>query len=112
MRQKFDILKVVNEEQLIIDASDGSLINVGQPVNIVRLGEEVIHPETKHSLGRIENVIAFGYVAHSQDRFTIVTNTPPRTASSDIIGGPRIFITKRPSSFSDIEPMKDIAITY
>ena len=78
-RTTYSVVKKINGRRVAIDAGVGSTIEIGQRVHLVRLGDEVIHPDTREKLGRLEQLLATGFVAHIQDQMSIVTDQDPHS---------------------------------
>ena len=71
-KQPFRVIKVLSPRCILIDAGSDSGLSEDQVVKILRPGVEVIHPESNENLGRVESLLAMGYVHHVQEQFSMV----------------------------------------
>jgi hypothetical protein len=94
----------------LIDAGIDSGLCDDQIVKIVRIGAEVIHPESNENLGRVESLVAMGYIHHVQEQFSIVGGSRIRTLFGleiESIGGD----TRRDPPFIHVK-VGDLAVVY
>ena len=76
-RSMYTVVKVIDERQVCIDVGLDAPLNIGDRVNIVRLGDSVFHPVSGEDLGQIENVVGSGFVQHIQDNMTVLSKAKP-----------------------------------
>ena len=62
------IVKVVDKYTVVINAGTSKDVRVGKQFLVVGLGEAIIDPDTKESLGELEIVRGKGRVTHVQER--------------------------------------------
>lgn len=72
MDSKMKVCRVVNNKELIITLN-GNEFRKGDKVLIYSLGEEVLDPDTKESLGKLEKVKGVGEISHLQEKIATIT---------------------------------------
>lgn len=105
------IASVVDQYRVVINVGRVDGVKVGQRFLIYKIGDEVIDPDTKGSLGRLEVVKGIGEVIHVQEKMATLQTTEKheiqRRQGLGLLFNP-IEISKEPKAF--IEPeVGDIA---
>jgi hypothetical protein len=62
------VVKVVDKYTIVINAGTDKGVRIGKQFLVVGLGEAIIDPDTKESLGELEIVRGKGRVTHVQER--------------------------------------------
>ena len=88
------IAKVVDEYTVVINKGKDEGIQLNQEVVIYTLGDEVLDPDTKKSLGHIEIVKGRGKIIYLQEHMAQVTSSEKCSEVS------RIVRRNKPGSFS------------
>ena len=109
-RQAFRVIKVISPRSVLIDGGIESGLRDEQIVKILRPGAEVIHPETNENLGRLESVVAMGYIHHVQDYFSVVGGSRVRTLFGLEVE-PVVGDVRRDPPFINVK-VGDLAIVY
>lgn len=68
------VAKIIDEYTVVINRGRHQGIKEGQRFLIYSIGEEIIDPDTKQSLGQLEIVKGTGKVAHLQDSMSQVSS--------------------------------------
>lgn len=106
------IATVVDQYRVVINAGRADGVKVGQRFLIYKIGDEVVDPDTKESLGRLEVVKGIGEAIHVQEKIATLQTTEKheiqRRPSSWHILVQSIEISKEPKAFIDPE-VGDIA---
>lgn len=106
------IASVVDQFRVVINAGRADGVEVNQRFLIYKVGDEVVDPDTKKSLGRLEVVKGIGEVIHVQERMATLQTTEKheiqRRPSSWNALLQSIEISKEPKAFIDPE-IGDIA---
>jgi hypothetical protein len=74
------IAMVVNDYTLVINRGRENGITVGQRLLVYTIGDDVIDPDTKESLGKLEVVKGTGRITHLQDKIATLSSdmkSPP-----------------------------------
>lgn len=105
------IASVVDQYRVVINAGRADGVKVGQRFLIYKIGDEVVDPDTKESLGRLEVVKGIGEVIHVQEKMATLQTTEKheiqRRPTLSSFFNP-VEISKEPKAF--IEPeIGDIA---
>lgn len=106
------IASVVDQFRVVINAGRVNGIKVGQRFLIYKIGEEVVDPDSKESLGRLEVIKGIGEVIHVQEKMATLQTTDkhevqrrPNTWGLILSS---IEVSKEPKAFIDPE-VGDIA---
>lgn len=79
--KKISVAKVIDEYTIVLNQGYEDGIEMGQRFLIYSIGEEIIDPETKENLGKLEIVRGTGKVTHLQERIATIGSdmkTPPQ----------------------------------
>lgn len=107
------VVKVLNEYRVVINAGSVDGINEKDRFLVYELGEELVDPESKENLGRLEIVKGTGRPIHIQEKLTTIESNKIRRASDRrrIVtksGGHPIFgLGTTPSVEEIVEPRED-----
>ena len=97
------IADVIDQYRVVINigASDG--VRVGQRFLIYKIGDEILDPDTKESLGRLEIIKGKGEVIHTQERLATLQTTEKHEIQRRPVGliafAQALEITKEPKAF-------------
>ena len=69
------VIKVIDDYTLVINKGAQDGVTMGDRFLIYHLGEEMIDPDTKESLGVLEIICGEGKPEHIQERFTTLTTS-------------------------------------
>ncbi len=78
------VAKVVDEYTLVLNRGSNHGVKDGARFLIYGLGEDILDPETKEPLGRLEIVRGIGMVIHTQDTMCTVQSAKTRRPSPTI----------------------------
>ena len=81
------VAKIIDEFTLVINKGREDVVSEGERFLIYSIGEEILDPDTKKSLGKLEIVKGTGKVLHVQSRLS--------TISSDMKSAPTRTIRKK-----------------
>lgn len=70
----FKVVKIVSDHEIVINAGSEDFISKGQDLEIFTPGEEVIDPETKESLGTLDNIKATVEVVNLYPKMCLCMN--------------------------------------
>ena len=106
------IASVIDEYRVVINAGKKDGVEIGHRFLIYKIGDEILDPDRKESLGRIEVVKGKGEVIHVQDRMATLQTTEKHEIQRRPMGllaiAQSLEVTKEPKAF--IEPeVGDIA---
>ena len=106
------IATVVDEYRVVINAGRADGVRMGQRFLIYKIGGEILDPDTKESLGKLEIIIGTGEVIHVQDKMATLQTTEKyeiqRRPSSLLYLTQALEVTKEPKAFINPE-VGDIA---
>lgn len=105
------IASVVDQYRVVINAGSVDGVKAGQRFLIYKIGDEVIDPDTRGSLGRLEVVKGIGEAIHVQEKMATLQTTEKheiqRRQTIASLFSP-IEISKEPKAFIEAE-VGDIA---
>jgi hypothetical protein len=111
----FGVVKVLDRYQVVINGGSSNGITEKDRFVIYELGEELIDPESKELLGRLEIVKGSGRPIHIQEKLTTIKSNEVRSQSArrTIVkrsGGGDIFtaLAREPITEETIEPRDDV----
>jgi hypothetical protein len=68
----FKVAKVINNNELVLNAGYNKGIKKGYKFLIYSLGEEILDPDTGESLGKLETSKGIGKVIHVQEKMSTI----------------------------------------
>lgn len=84
------VAKVADLKTIVINRGLEHGLEPGQRIQVYSIGEEIIDPETKQSLGKLEIIKGTGKVVHVQEKIATVSSdmktTPSKTIRRDPTG--------------------------
>lgn len=99
------VAKVLDEFRVVINQGALDGVKVGQSYQFFALGQEIFDPETRESLGQLEEIRGIGKVIHAQERMSIIYSSKQRpkydgrasSSFTDILAG-----RLTPTSYEDL----------
>lgn len=79
------VAQVIDEYTIVINKGSKNKISKGDTFLIYRLGEEILDPDTKETLGTLEIVVGTGKVEHVQDSIATLTSCKCKKTRSKTI---------------------------
>ncbi|RXA82609.1 hypothetical protein [Latilactobacillus sakei] len=67
----FNVVRILSDKQIVISAGKKQNATVGTKYNVYEIGEKIIDPETKNSLGTLDYIKATVEVVTTYDNFSI-----------------------------------------
>ena len=111
------VASIIDDKRVVVNKGANDGIHLNQMFLIYKLGDEIIDPDTKEILGKLEIVLGRGIVTHVQDKMATLTSNivkqgqtrviknPTKNALLNFMGGDQI-ITEP----GDIEPFNEVNI--
>lgn len=106
------IADIIDKYRVVINIGSNNGVKMGQRYLIYKIGEEILDPDSKESLGNLEIIKGKGEVIHVQERMatlqTIEKHEIQRRPTGFLAIAQSMEITKEPKAFIDPE-VGDIA---
>jgi len=102
------IASLIDEYRVVINKGSNTGVKIGDIFQIYKVGQEVVDPDTKVSLGRVEIIKGKGEVIHVQETMAILQTTEKHEVQRRPTGALAIFaagieVTKEPRAFINPE---------
>ncbi|NVO28268.1 hypothetical protein HJ526_12605 [Donghicola sp. C2-DW-16] len=96
----------LNTTTVVINAGKDKDVAVGDILVIYDEGREIIDPDTKESLGNLENFIGRGKVIHVQDRMCTLQSNEYDQDPLELIHEPTVSIISRLTGQRKLKPLR------
>jgi len=83
MTNEGKVIRVLNPYEVVVNLGSNDGVTEGTRFLVYALGEEIVDPETREPLGRLEDVRGRAVTKHAQERFATVRSSEKRTERRD-----------------------------
>jgi len=94
------VASLIDDIRIVINRGSNSGVSIGDRYLIYSIGQEILDPDTKQSLGRIEIVKGRGEVIHVQENISIIQTTEKVEVQRSIFSS-AFEISSKPKGFID-----------